>query len=91
MSFQVKEPILIVGLGGVGSKLAMQAKDAINSDCLVISNDQKDLQVDCQKIEVTTGSIINPSVQLVRGSTYKVLFRRDKGNNFKLFNSYSHD
>jgi cell division protein FtsZ len=73
MSFQVKEPILIVGLGGAGSKLAIQAKETLNSDCLVISNDQKDLQGDCQKIEISTGSIVNPSVQLVRGSTYKVL------------------
>ncbi|HUU49032.1 MAG TPA: cell division protein FtsZ [Nitrosopumilaceae archaeon] len=72
MSFQVKEPILIIGLGGAGSKLAIQAKETLNSDCLVISNDQKDLQVDCQKITVSTGSIINPSTQLIRGSTYKV-------------------
>ena len=35
MSFQVKEPILVIGLGGAGSKLAVQAKDSINSDCLV--------------------------------------------------------
>ena len=72
MSFQVKEPILIIGLGGVGSKLALQAKNAVNSDCLVISNDQKDLQGNCQKIPVSTGSIVNPSTQLIRGSTYKV-------------------
>ena len=72
MSFQVKEPILVVGLGGAGSKLAVQAKDIVNSDCLVISNDQKDLQVECQTIKVSTDSIVNPSVQLIRGSTYKV-------------------
>jgi len=73
MSFQVKEPILVVGLGGAGSKLAIQAKDIVNSDCLVISNDQKDLKVDCQTIAVSTDSIVNPSVQLIRGSTYKVV------------------
>ncbi|MDH3611019.1 MAG: cell division protein FtsZ [Nitrosopumilus sp.] len=72
MSFQVKEPILVVGLGGAGSKLAVQAKDIVNSDCLIISNDQKDLQVECQTIKVSTDSIVNPSVQLIRGSTYKV-------------------
>jgi len=72
MSFQVKEPILVIGLGGAGSKLAIQAKDKINSDCLVISNDQKDLQGNFQRIAVTTGSIINPSIQLIRGATYKV-------------------
>jgi len=73
MSFQVKEPILVIGLGGAGSKLAVQAKNIVNSDCLVISNDQKDLQVDCKTITVSTDSIVNPSVQLIRGSTYKVL------------------
>jgi len=72
MSFQVKLPILVVGLGGAGSKLAIQAKNIVNSDCLIISNDQKDLQVDCQTITVTTDSIVNPSVKLIRGSTYKV-------------------
>ena len=73
MSFQVKEPILVIGLGGAGSKLAVQAKNIVNSDCLVISNDQKDLQVDCKTIAISTDSIVNPSVQLIRGSTYKVL------------------
>ncbi len=73
MSFQVKEPILVIGLGGAGSKLAIQAKNIVNSDCLVVSNDQKDLQVDCKTIAISTGSIVNPSVQLIRGSTYKVL------------------
>ncbi|MFB5621840.1 MAG: cell division protein FtsZ, partial [Candidatus Nitrosomaritimum yanchengensis] len=71
MSFQVKEPILIVGLGGVGSKLAEQVKDAINADCLVVSNDKNDLQKNSQSIEISTESVVNPSVQLIRGSAYK--------------------
>ncbi|NWJ30046.1 cell division protein FtsZ, partial [Marine Group I thaumarchaeote] len=41
MSFQMKEPILVIGLGGIGSKLAVEAKDSVNSDCLIISNDAK--------------------------------------------------
>ena len=73
MSFQVKEPILVIGLGGAGSKLAIQAKDALNSDCLIISNDQKDLQSGYSSIKVSTDSVINPSVQLIRGSAYKVV------------------
>ena len=72
MNFQIKEPILVIGLGGVGSKLALRAKEALNSDCLIISNDQKDIHSDCSSIKVSTGSIINPSVQLIRGSTYVV-------------------
>ena len=71
MSFQVKEPILIIGLGGAGSKLASEAKKSLNSDCLVISNDEKDC-ISEDSIHVSTDSIVNPSVQLIRGSTYKV-------------------
>ena len=71
MSFQVKEPILVVGLGGIGSKLAIKAKDSLNSDCLLISNDAKDLSEN-SSIHVSTDSVVNPSVQLIRGSTYKV-------------------
>ena len=72
MSFQIKEPILVIGLGGVGSKLANEAKNILNSDCLMISNDSKDFSSENESIHVSTDSIINPSVQLIRGSTYKV-------------------
>jgi len=72
MSFQVKEPVLVIGLGGVGSKLANEAKNTLNADCLMISNDSKDFSSENESIHVFTNSIINPSVQLIRGSTYKV-------------------
>ena len=72
MSFQVKEPILVIGLGGVGSKLAKEAKNILNSDCLIISNDSKDISSENESIHVSTDSIINPSIQLIRGSTYKI-------------------
>ena len=72
MSFQVKEPILIIGLGGIGSKLAVKAKDSLNSDCLLISNDAKDFSTENPSIHVSTDPVVNPSVQLIRGSTYNV-------------------
>ena len=72
MSFQMKEPILVIGLGGIGSKLAVEAKDSINSDCLIISNDAKDFSSENSSIHVSTDSVVNPSIQLIRGSTYKV-------------------
>ncbi len=73
MSFQVKEPVLVIGLGGAGSKLAINAKDVLNSDCMVISNDVKDLQTGTvTSVHVSTDPIVNPSIQLIRGSTYKV-------------------
>jgi len=70
MNFQLSEPILVVGLGGVGIKLATKAKELIKSDCLLISNDQKDLDSDCKSIKISTQSVVNPSVQLIRGSAY---------------------
>ncbi len=72
MSVQMKEPVLVIGLGGVGSKLAVKAKESINSDCLIISNDVKDFSSENPSIHVSTDSVVNPSVQLIRGSTYKV-------------------
>jgi len=69
----MKEPILVIGLGGLGSKLAVKAKDSINSDCLIISNDSKDFSSENPSIHVSTDSVVNPSVQLIRGSTYKVV------------------
>jgi len=73
MSFQVKEPILVIGLGGVGSKLAVKAKESLNSDCLLISNDTKDFSSGNPSIHVSTDSVVNPSVKLIRGSTYNVV------------------
>ena len=71
MNFQISEPILIVGLGGVGTKIATKAKELLKSDCLLISNDQKDLDSDNKSIKISTKSVVNPSVQLIRGSAYE--------------------
>ena len=72
MSFQVKEPILIIGLGGVGTELAIKAKKTLSSDCLLISNDANDFPAGEQSVHISTNSIVNPSVHLIRGSTYQV-------------------
>jgi len=67
MTFQLIEPVLIIGLGGVGAKLAEKAKAPLNSDCLFISYDQNDLTKE-NSIKISTKSVINPSTQLIRGS-----------------------
>tara|TARA_B100000953_G_scaffold227309_2_gene188890 strand:+ start:47 stop:991 length:945 start_codon:yes stop_codon:yes gene_type:complete len=66
MTFEVIEPVLVIGLGGVGSKLATDMKESIGADCIRISNDRKDLSEN-GSIEISTKSVINPSVQLIRG------------------------
>ena len=72
MTFQLTEPILIIGLGGVGAKLAENAKESLNSDCLLISHDQKDLTPE-NSIKISTKSVVNPSAHLIRGSTLETL------------------
>ena len=72
MTFQLTEPILIIGLGGVGAKLAEKAKKSLNSDCLLISHDQKDLTPE-NSIKISTKSVVNPSAHLIRGSALETL------------------
>ena len=70
MSLEMKKPILVIGIGGVGSRLATGAGDALGSDCLTISNDAGDFTPNSRSIHVSTDSVINPSVRLIRGETY---------------------
>lgn len=72
MNFQVKEPILVIGLGRVCSELAVHAKDSLKSDCLLISDDAKDLIAGNPSIHISTKPIVNPSMQLIRGSAFNV-------------------
>jgi len=68
MTFQLTEPILIIGLGGVGTRLAEKTKKSLNSDCLMISHDQNDITTE-NSIKISTKSVVNPSTHLIRGST----------------------
>ena len=68
MTFQLTEPILVIGLGGVGTRLAGKTKKSLNSDCLMISHDQNDLITE-NSIKISTKSVVNPSTHLIRGST----------------------
>jgi len=68
MTFQLTEPILVIGLGGVGTRLAEKAKKSLNSDCLMISHDQNDITAE-NSIKISTKSVVNPSTHLIRGST----------------------
>ena len=43
MTFELTEPILLIGIGGVGSRLVDKVKKSLHCDCLLISHDKKDL------------------------------------------------
>ncbi len=59
----IKNPVLLVGIGGAGSKIAASASAALGCKCLLISNDKKDLVHNkrCTAIFVDSGEWINPS------------------------------
>ena len=68
MTFELTEPILLIGIGGVGSRLVDKAKKSLHCDCLLISHDKKDLTSE-NSIKISTKSVVNPSTHLIRGST----------------------
>ena len=69
MDFELREPVLVVGLGGAGSRLAAGAGERLGYDRLLVSNDPGDLAGGrgADAIRIDTGSIVNPSAQAIRG------------------------
>ncbi len=66
----MKDPILVIGLGGAGCRLAVTAKERLGCDCLLISHDSKDLNHNTSKILIDTSPILNPSSYLIRGVSF---------------------
>jgi len=60
--------MLLVGIGGVGSKIAAAASAALECKCLLISNNKKDLVHNdmCTPIFVRSGGWVNPSSYKLR-------------------------
>ena len=63
----MQDPVLVVGLGGAGCKLAINVKNRLACDCLLISHDPRDLNDESSKILINTSPILNPSAYLIRG------------------------
>jgi cell division protein FtsZ len=70
MEFQIQDPILVVGLGGAGCRLATSIKEGLGCDSLLISHDPKDLNCDSSKILINTNPVLNPSAYLIRGVSF---------------------
>ncbi len=64
----IKNPMLLVGIGSVGSKIAAAASTALECKCLLISNEKKDLVHNdrCSAIFVRSGEWVNPSSHKLR-------------------------
>ena len=80
----MKGPILVVGLGGAGSRLAKGVKEVLGCDSLVISHDPKDLTTESSAILINTSPILNPSAYLIRGISFGA-----KGSISEKMESYS--
>ncbi len=63
----IYEPILIVGAGGVGSKLAPEAAARLGASYVTISNADTDLGGN-NAIPVSTGAILNPTAHVIRAA-----------------------
>jgi cell division protein FtsZ len=59
------EPVLLVGIGGAGAKLASHAHQLIGADYVTISHDSNDLGSE-NDIKIHTESHVNPSAYLIR-------------------------
>ena len=66
----MKDPVLIIGLGGAGCKLAINIKEKLGYDCLLVSHDARDLNHETSKILINTSPVLNPSAYLIRGVSF---------------------
>ncbi|HVX02174.1 MAG TPA: hypothetical protein VHA09_03395 [Nitrososphaera sp.] len=62
----IKNPLLVVGIGGAGSKLAREVSETIGCECLLVSNDKRDLVGSNNSIFINSGKWVNPSAYKLR-------------------------
>src|ERR671915_1972843 len=66
-SVTLRNPLLVVGIGGMGAKLAAITGKRLGCDCLLISNDKRDLSGSSFKsIFIDSQPWLNPSSQKIR-------------------------
>jgi cell division protein FtsZ len=63
---QIKQPLIMVGVGGAGSKIAIDASKSLDCKCVLISNDKKDLNENYQSLFIDSNSWLNPSSYKIR-------------------------
>jgi len=65
-SLAIKNPILTIGIGGAGSRIASDSCKTLNSECVLISNYSKDLVENFSSILIDPKSWVNPSSYKLR-------------------------
>ncbi|MCY3854171.1 MAG: cell division protein FtsZ [Thaumarchaeota archaeon] len=72
MELNIMKPVLIIGIGRAGSEIAMNIKNQMDSNYLLVSNDEKDFKNISNSIKINSNGIINPSANVIRSCTYKI-------------------
>ena len=65
-NLEIRQPIIIVGIGGAGSKLAVNSSKLLGCKCILISHDKEDLDENHDTILINSSSWINPSTYKLR-------------------------
>ena len=65
-NLELRQPIIIVGIGGAGSKLAVNSSKLLGCRCILISQDKEDLDENHDTILINSSSWINPSTYKLR-------------------------
>ena len=65
-NLEIRQPIIIVGIGGAGSKLAVNSSKLLGCRCILISHDKEDLDENHDTILINSSSWINPSTYKLR-------------------------
>jgi cell division protein FtsZ len=63
---QIRQPVVMVGIGGAGSKIAVIASKILDCKCVLISNDKNDLDENYQSLFIDSHSWVNPSSYKIR-------------------------
>lgn len=73
MGDEADKSILVIGVGGGGSRLAAIARAILGSDCIVVSADPGDAVDGYDILHVSCGALTNPSVHSIRGAASEMV------------------
>jgi cell division protein FtsZ len=62
----IKNPTIVVGIGGAGSRITMDADEKLHCENILLSSDKKDLSTRGKDIHIGTGAWANPSTYKLR-------------------------
>jgi cell division protein FtsZ len=66
---QIRQPVVMIGIGGAGCKIAIDASKMLDCKCVLISNDKNDLNGNCESLFIDSNSWVNPSSYKIRSFT----------------------